>query len=255
MSSAPYATCNSFVMTNDHRETCTLPSCDTTTGLQKCGRCKAALYCSKKCQTEDFSLHKQLCRSAADAHTCSVCQIVGEALSPAIPLHYTGRDPVKEILDQSTETYALVFHATFSPRLSQSMRRVAPSSGRYDLIVQYGQAAHVGMAERTTMARMRRVFAKSDEGEAKEACKVLQEALSSHTLYVPKAIDTSVYRTGLRMLWCHKSGMGIRIVGQPCVLSIITSSHAVRPLIPAVAIQSQHQGYIRQRICKLRPVP
>ncbi len=46
------------------------------------------------------------------------------------------------------------------------------------------------------------------EVEAKEACKALQEAMFSHDLYDAKAIDTSVYRTGLRMLWCHKSGMG-----------------------------------------------
>lgn len=34
---------------------------DTSQSLQRCGRCKVAQYCSRDCQTADWSAHKDLC--------------------------------------------------------------------------------------------------------------------------------------------------------------------------------------------------
>ncbi len=144
------------------QDTCANPSCVTTKGLQlkKCGRCRAASYCSQKCQKEDFSLHKQWCRAAHDAHGCTVCKLIGEALPPTIPLHYAGNDPASGSLDKTTEKFALVFHAPFSARISKQVERVG---GRFDLIVQYAGAAHVTMTDRISVDRIRRAFAKSDD--------------------------------------------------------------------------------------------
>lgn len=44
--------------------------------------------------------------------------------------------------------------------------------------------------------------------EAKRVCALLKEQLASHPLYDDTVIDESVYHTGLRMLYCHKGGMG-----------------------------------------------
>ncbi len=45
--------------------------------------------------------------------------------------------------------------------------------------------------------------------DAKRICELIKNALKvSSSLYDESAIDTSVYKTGLRMLWCHKGRMG-----------------------------------------------
>ncbi len=44
--------------------------------------------------------------------------------------------------------------------------------------------------------------------EAKRICGLVKDALKESKLYDDGVIDTSVYSTGLRMLWCHKGNMG-----------------------------------------------
>jgi hypothetical protein len=59
------------------------------TSLKKCGKCKAARYCSQDCQARDWGKHKQDCNKYVE-HTCescptlvvdntSVCQLCGAA--------------------------------------------------------------------------------------------------------------------------------------------------------------------------------
>ncbi len=45
------------------------------------------------------------------------------------------------------------------------------------------------------------------ETEAKRICELIKSELQQFPLYDANAIDTSVYRSGLRMLWCHKGAM------------------------------------------------
>ncbi|KAI1134540.1 hypothetical protein F5Y05DRAFT_208660 [Hypoxylon sp. FL0543] len=59
-------------------------SCGTNdVELHKCNRCKMARYCSKRCQREDWTIHKRVCENREKTRICVSRTVTLRYLAPS----------------------------------------------------------------------------------------------------------------------------------------------------------------------------